>query len=82
MIERVTNQKGQVALMALTALKHNSEFLDFYAAIDTGDTTSLCSRNLAERLLGEWKCHETREYKIFNGSIAKCYAGPTRAQDY
>ena len=72
MIERVTNQKGQVALMTLTALKPNSETLSFYAAIDTGATTSLCSRNLAERLLGEWKCYENREYKMFNGSIAKC----------
>ena len=76
MIERVTNQKGQVALMALTALKLNSKFLDFYAVIDTGATTSLCSPNLAERLLREWKCHETREYKMFNGSITKCQIMP------
>ena len=47
----------QVCLMLLTAIKHDEEGqtcerISFYAAIDTGATRTLCSRDLEQKLFG------------------------------
>ena len=60
--------------MNLTALDFDSKPFTFYAAIDTGATVSMCSRNLAECVLGKWTCNTHREYKMFDGSIVRYQA--------
>ena len=66
----------QIGLMELTAIAQDNEMnaehrITFYAAIDTGATHSLCSRDLAKQLYGEWSFSEYRDYKMFNGTIMR-----------
>ena len=62
----------QIALMTLTAVRRDKKRnicgeVNFFAAIDTGATHTLGSRNLAEMAFGEWSPDEVREFKMFNG---------------
>ena len=61
---------GQVALMIFTAAPTNGpeDKVVFYAAIDTGATQSLCSRQLAEQLFGEWKPTGKKKYFMFDSN--------------
>ena len=63
----------QVCVMKMTALSSEAEaeFVTFFSAIDTGATSTLCSRTLAERLWGFWEPNCNQEYKLFDGCIAK-----------
>ena len=65
---------GQVALMILTAAPTigPEDKVMFYASIDTGATQSLCSRQLAEQLFGEWKPTGKKEYFMFDSSKMLC----------
>ena len=60
----------QVALMILTVAATNGleDKVMYYAAIDTGATLSLCFRQLAEQLFGEWKRRGKKEYFMFDSS--------------
>ena len=64
----------QVCVMKMTALpsEAEAEFVTFFSAIDTGATSTLCSRTLAERLWGFWEPNCIQEYKLFDGSSMHC----------
>ena len=78
LVNRADNRsKEKVALMILTAVTRDdrnciSRRHKIYAAIDTGATLTLCSRNLAEKLFDEWKPDDVKEYRLFDGSMMKC----------
>ena len=43
----------------------------FYAAIDTGATRTICSRRLAEVLFGKWLPCDEKSFKMFNGDLVR-----------
>ena len=67
----------QVCLMLLTAVKHDEggktcERIPFYAAIDTGATRTLCSRDLAQKLFGQCEVmKEQLELEHRDGTITR-----------
>ena len=68
------DENEQVCLMLLTAVKHDNggqtcERIPFYAAIDTGATRTLCSRDLAQKLFGHWNPNGHQQYRMFNGQL-------------
>ena len=64
----------QVCVMKMTALpsEAEAEFVTFFSTIDTGATSTLCSRTLAERLWGFWEPNCIQEYKLFDGFSMHC----------
>ena len=67
----------QIGLMLLTAIKRDHTGyvcgrIPFYAAIDTGATRTLCSRELGEQLHGGWLPDSSQHYKMFNGALISC----------
>ena len=64
----------QVCVMKMTALSSEAEakFVTFFFVIDTGATSTLCSRTLAECLWGFWKPNRIQEYKLCDGSSMHC----------
>ena len=63
--------------MLLTAIKRDDrdqtcERIPFYAAIDTGATRTLCSRDLAQKLFGHWNPDGHQQYRMFNGQLIRC----------
>ena len=72
-----SKEKERIAIMILTVVGKDHEHCiksrnRIYAAIDTGATSTLCSRDLAETLLERWEPDGEKEYKLFNGSKMKC----------
>ena len=67
----------QIGLMLLTAIKRDHTGyvcgrIPFYAAIDTGATRTLCSRELGEQLHEGWLPDSSQLYKMFNGALISC----------
>ena len=68
----------QIGIMRLTAVRRNDrggicERIPFYAAVDTGATRTLCSRDLGEQLF-RWSPTDHQQYKMFNGQLVDCEA--------
>ena len=62
---------NHVAVMRLTGIPsdqggHMREPYPFYAAIDTGATRTLCSRQLAELQFGIWQPSDVKSFKLFD----------------
>ena len=43
----------------------------FYAAIDTGATRTICSRHFAEVLFGKWLLCDEKSFKMFHGDLVR-----------
>ena len=76
-IKEANCDESKVGLMLLTAVKRSdsatvNDRIKFYGAIDTGATRSLCSRELAEELQGNWIVDDSQTYQLFNGSHMQC----------
>ena len=72
--EEMANE--EVGLMKITAVKRGDdgqvkEFLPLYAAVDTGATRSLCSRELGEQLYGTFNVDDYKEFHMFNGDSVR-----------
>ena len=76
-VVNVDNQAiAQIGLMILTAPCRDAkgcvlDCVKFFAAVDTGATHTICSRELAETLHGVWLPEDEKEYKLFNGKPIK-----------
>ena len=62
--------KDQIGLMKLTAIRYVNngqlnDFISLYAAIDTGATRSLCSRELGEKLHATFDASDCKEFHLF-----------------
>ena len=75
------NNLDQVALMKLVGVPrdqggHTGGPHQFYAAIDTGATRTICSRRLAEVLFGKWLPCDEKSFKmlIFYQKVATFYS--------
>jgi len=76
-VERELEPGGKVGLMTLTAVPEagctmEDKAISFYAAIDTGATHSLCSRQLWESLYDSWEPSGCKKYTMFDGSQMQC----------
>ena len=73
----VDNQAiAKIDLMIFTAPGRDAkrcvlDCVKFFAAIGMGATHTICSRELAETLHGEWLPEDEKEYKFFNGEPIK-----------
>ena len=71
--------------MKLTAVRYAGNgqliyFISFYAAIDTGATRSLSSRELSEKLYGIFDASDYKKFHMFNGDSVR-YEVMTRKLD-
>ena len=76
-VREASCDESKVGLMLLTAVRMSNlagidDRVTFYGAIDTGATRSLCSKQLAERLYGNWLADDYQTYRLFNGSHMQC----------
>jgi len=76
-VKKANHDDSRIGLMRMTANRRSifgniDGHVNFYGAIDTGATRTLCSKSLAEELFGEWINDECQEFRLFDGSQMQC----------